>query len=235
MVAAAIVGTAVVGGVASAAMQSSAAGKAAGAQERAAAMGVEEQRAAREELRALLQPYVDAGGPALQAQLAALGLEGPEAQQAFVAQQEQSPIFQALARQGEEAILQRASATGGLRGGNVQGALAQFRPALLNQFLEQQYERLGGLTRIGQASAAGVGAGGMQTATNIGNLYGQAGQAQAGAALAKGQAWGNAIGGISNAIGMAAGGGFGGGGGFAAPSFSYGANGMLTGANVPQF
>jgi hypothetical protein len=75
-----------------------------------------------------------AGGPALQAQMAALGLSGPEAQQEYVAQQEQSPAFQALARQQEEALLQNASATGGLRGGNVQGALAQFRPALLNQF-----------------------------------------------------------------------------------------------------
>ncbi len=211
MVAAAIVGGAVVGGVGNALIQSSAANKSAGAQERAAAMGVEEQRAAREELRALLQPYVDAGGPALQAQLAALGLEGPEAQQAFVAQQEQSPIFQALAKQGEEAILANASATGGLRGGNVQGALAQFRPALLNQFLEQQYGRLGGMTALGQQSAAGVGTGGMQTASNISNLFGQVGQAQAGAALAKGQGWGNAIGGVTNAIGLAAGlGAFGG-------------------------
>jgi hypothetical protein len=109
--------------------------------------GVDETRAAREEMRTLLQPYVAAGGPALQAQMSALGLAGPEAQQEYVTQQEQSPIFQALAGQGEEAILQNASATGGLRGGNVQGALAQFRPALLNQFLEQQYGRLGGMTQ----------------------------------------------------------------------------------------
>jgi hypothetical protein len=151
-------------------------------------MGVEEQRAAREQMRALLQPYVDAGGPALQAQMAALGLAGPEEQQAFVAQQEQGPLFQALARQQEESILQNASATGGLRGGNVQGALAQFRPALLNQFLEQQYNRLGGLTALGQQSAAGVGTAGMQSANAIGQLFGQAGQAQAGAALGKASA-----------------------------------------------
>jgi len=233
-----VVAAAVIGGVATiggAVIQSSAAGKAAGAQERAAAMGVEEQRAAREELRRLLQPYVDAGGPALQAQLAALGLQGPEAQQAFVAQQEQSPIFQALAKQGEEAILQRASATGGLRGGNVQGALAQFRPALLNQFLEQQYERLAGMTTLGQQSAAGVGAGGMQTASNIGNLYTNMGQAQAGAALGQGQAWGNAFGNLATIAGIyGAQGGFGG-GGVAAPTFNYGAGGAITGANVPQF
>jgi hypothetical protein len=46
---------------------------------------------------ACLKPYVAAGGPALEAQMGALGLRGPEAQQAYVAEQEQSPIYQALA------------------------------------------------------------------------------------------------------------------------------------------
>lgn len=182
-------GTSLIGG----AMQSSAAKSAGAAQERAAMMGVEEQRAAREEMRRLLEPYVAAGTPALQAQMASLGLRGPAEQEAFVQQQEQSPIFEALARQQEEAILQNASATGGLRGGNVQGALAQFRPALLNQFLTQQYERLGGMTALGQRSAAGVGAAGQETAGAIGNLLGEMGAAQAGAKLGSAQAWGNVL------------------------------------------
>jgi hypothetical protein len=156
--------------------------------------GVDETRAAREELRTLLQPYTDAGGPALQAQMAALGLAGPEAQQAYVTQQEQNPLFQALSRQGEEAVLQNASATGGLRGGNVQGALAQFRPQLLNQFLEQQYSRLGGLTQLGQQSAAGVGASGMSAASSIAELLGKRGEAQAGGALARGKMFSDILG-----------------------------------------
>lgn len=156
--------------------------------------GVDETRAAREELRTLLQPYTEAGGPALQAQMAALGLAGPEAQQAYVTQQEQNPLFQSLARQQEEAILQNASATGGLRGGNVQGALAQFRPALLNQFLEQQYTRLGGMTQLGQRSAAGVGASGMDAASSIAELLGKRGEAQAGGALARGKMFSDILG-----------------------------------------
>ena len=155
----------------------------------AAMAGVDETRAAREEMRGLLEPYVSAGSPALQAQMAALGLSGPEAQQAYVSQQEQSPIFQALAQQGEEAMLQNASATGGLRGGNIQGALAQFRPGLLNQFLTQQYDRLGGMTSLGQQSAAGVGTSGMQSAGAIADLLGQGGAAQAGAKLGAANAW----------------------------------------------
>lgn len=155
----------------------------------AAMAGVDETRAAREEMRGLLEPYVAAGSPALQAQMAALGLSGPEAQQAYVSQQEQSPIFQALAQQGEEAMLQNASATGGLRGGNIQGALAQFRPGLLNQFLTQQYDRLGGMTALGQQSAAGVGTAGMQSAGAIADLLGQGGAAKAGAKLGAANAW----------------------------------------------
>ena len=184
--------SAVIGGVAtlgSSVIGSSAAKSAGAAQERAAMLGVEEQRAAREETRRLLQPYVSAGDPALQALMGALGLRGPEEQAAFVSQQEQSPLFQALAQQGEEAMLQQASATGGLRGGNIQGALAQFRPQLLNQFLEQQYNRLGGLTTLGQQSAAGVGSAGMQTAGSIADLLAQAGAARAGTALAQGKAF----------------------------------------------
>jgi hypothetical protein len=155
---------------------------------------IAEQRAAREETRRLLEPYVAAGTPALQQQMAALGLSGAEAQAAYVAQQEQSPIFQALARQGEEAMLQQASATGGLRGGNVQGALAQFRPNILNQFLTQQYERLGGLARVGQTSAAGVGAAGMETAQNIGTNLQNVGAQRAGASLSQGQMYGDILG-----------------------------------------
>ena len=177
-----------VGALGSAAIGASSASKAGKFQVAAADKGVEEQRAAREEMRRLLEPYVAAGNPALEAQMGALGLRGAEAQQAYVQQQEQSPIFQALAQQQEDAILQNASATGGLRGGNVQGALAQFRPALLNQFLTQQYERLGGMTSLGQQSAAGVGTAGMQSAGAIADLFGQAGAAQAGSALGVGKA-----------------------------------------------
>lgn len=179
------------------------------AQVDAAQLGVAETRAAREEMRALLQPYVAAGGPALQAQLAALGLSGDEAQADYVAGQERNPIFQALTRQGEEAILQNASATGGLRGGNVRGALAQFRPAMLNQFLEQQYAKYGDMVRLGQNSAAGVGAAGMDAAGGISKLFEQAGAARAGGSLAQGKIWGSLLGDIAGVAGFAGGGGLG--------------------------
>jgi len=183
-------GTAIIGG----GLQANAASKAGKAQVAAADAGAAEQRAAREEMRKLLDPYVKVGEPALQQMMAAIGLEGPDAQRMFVQGQQESPMFQGLVQQGEDAILQNASATGGLRGGNTQAALAQFRPNMLNQFIEQQYGRLGGMAQMGQNSAAGVGSAGMTSASNIAELMGQAGAARAGAALGVGNAWGNAVG-----------------------------------------
>jgi hypothetical protein len=123
-----------------------------------------------------------------------LGLLGPEAQEQIIQQIKSGPQFKALERTGEEAILHQASATGGLRGGNVQQALAQYRPEILSKLLEQRYQRLGGMTKMGQQSAAGVGATGMDMATQISGLLADRGAARAGRDLAVGktqaQLWG---------------------------------------------
>lgn len=193
-------------------------GEAAGIQAGAAQAGIEEQRRQFDAIQKLLQPYAEAGTGALAGQQAFLGLRGPEAERAAIERIRGGETFQALAQQGEEALLQRASATGGLRGGNIQGALAQFRPALLSSLLEQQYGRLGGLTTLGQNAAAGVGNAGMQTGTNVANLLGRQGQAQAGGVLGEQGALtggiGKAFGAIQGAggFGKLFGGGFGGGG-----------------------
>jgi hypothetical protein len=171
-------------------MQASAAGDAAAIQSGAAQAGIEEQRRQFDAMRELLKPYTEAGLPALEAQQAFLGLQGPEAERAAIERIRGGETFQALASQGEEALLQRASATGGLRGGNIQGALAQFRPQLLSSLIEQQYGRLGGMTQLGQRSAAGVGAAGMETGTNVANLLAQQGAARAGGELGEAKAYG---------------------------------------------
>jgi hypothetical protein len=182
-------------------------GQASTTQATAAQGGIDEQRRQFDEITKLLTPYTQAGTGALTQQQALLGMGTPEAQQQAIAALQGSPQFQALAQQGEEAILQRASATGGLRGGNVQAALAQFRPALLSGLIEQQYTRLGGLTNVGQASAARQAALGQQTGANISTLLGQQGQATAGGILGQ---QGALTGGINTAIGAIQGaGGFG--------------------------
>lgn len=201
----AIVGSAVVGGVMSSNAQKSAAKTAANAQIDASEKGAEEQRRQFDALQALLKPYSDAGLGGLTGQQDLLGINGTAAQQAAIGNINNSAEMQTYLQQGENAILQNASATGGLRGGNTQAALAQFRPQLLNQLINQRYQNLAGMTALGQNAAAGTGNAGMQTASNISNLYQQTGAAQAGAALAQGQASANMWNGITGAIGQVAG------------------------------
>ena len=192
--AALVAGAAVVGSVYSANKSSKAANKAADAQTEASQAGIDEQRRQFDKMVSLLSPYTKAGTGSLAAQQGILGLKGDAAQKAAIAGIEQSPYFQATAKQGENAILQNASATGGLRGGNTQGALAQFRPQLLNQLVQQQYQNLGGITSLGQNSAAQTGNAGMQSANNIGNLLAQGGAAQAGGYLGGAQATSDQLG-----------------------------------------
>lgn len=165
-----------------------AASKAGDLQYQAAIKGVEEQQRQFDKLVELMSPYVSAGTGALGAQQNLLGLGGAGAQQQAINALSNSPQMQAMLQQGENALRQNASATGGLRGGNTQAALAQFRPQLLNQMIQQQFSNLGGLSQLGQASAAGQASAGVQTGANIGNLLQQGGAAQAGAAMAQGGA-----------------------------------------------
>jgi len=213
-------------------MQADAAQSAAETQAGASQAGINEQRRQFDALQALLKPYTEAGLPALTQQQALLGLQGPEAEQAAIERIRGGETFQALAQQGEEALLQRASATGGLRGGNIQGALAQFRPQLLSSLIEQQYGRLGGLTSLGQRSAAGVGAAGMETGTNVTNLLAQQAAAQAGGELGQARALGQIINLPGQIAGMRAGGGGGFGSSPAGPAGGGGLMGELSGYGV---
>jgi hypothetical protein len=146
-----------------------------------------------------LGTFQAAGVDAVAMQRALAGLDGPEAQRQAVAMLESSPQFAAMLQQGENAILQNASATGGLRGGNTQAALAQFRPALLSSLIEQQYARLGGLAGagqgaasnlagLGQASAAGQAASGAALSGSIADVLGARGAYRAGGILGATQA-----------------------------------------------
>lgn len=204
-VATAIIGSAVVGGLMSSKAQKKAASKASAAQTQAADKGIAEQRRQFDAMQQLMAPFVRGGTDAFSQMMAISGAAGPEAQQELIAQLEAGPEFQSLVRSGEEAILQSASATGGLRGGNVQEALAKFRPEVLSSLIRDKYSQFGNIAQMGQAAAAGQAAQGMNMASNIGNLYGQQGAAQAGAALARGQATANMWGNIAGAVGSAGG------------------------------
>lgn len=203
-IATAVVAGSVITGYMASSAQSDAAQTAADAQGQASAMSIAEQRRQFDAVRDLLKPYVDAGTGSLTAQKDLMGLNGNDAQQTAIQGIANGPEMQAYLKQGENAILQNASATGNLRGGNVQASLAQFRPQLLAQLIQQRYQNLGGLTSIGQNAAAGQGNAGMQSANAITAALNQQGAAQAGAALAAGQGQAQAWGGVGQAIGNVA-------------------------------
>ncbi|MGB3465685.1 MAG: hypothetical protein WBA74_10455 [Cyclobacteriaceae bacterium] len=203
----------VIGSAVSGYFQGEAEKEAAKTQSKAAQSGIDEQRRQFDAIQSLLNPYVEAGNNALQQQQALAGTLGQAAQQEALSGIQSGSEFKSLTQQGENSILQNASATGGLRGGNVQSSLAQFRPALLNNLINQKYQQLGGLSQMGQASAAGVGSAGQASANNITNLLGQQGQAIAQGQIGQGNALANIPGAITGGLGLFTGlGGFGGSG-----------------------
>ena len=178
-----------------------AAGRAADAQVQAAQLGVEENRRQFDLVQTLLKPYVEGGTAAFKQQQNLLGVGGAAAQQQAIGALQNSPFFQAQLNQGTNALLQNASATGGLRGGNTQAALAQFAPQLLQQTFQNQLANVGQLATQGQNAAAGVGARAANTAAQNSELFGDIGQARAGAALARGQNTQDLIGSLAGAAG----------------------------------
>lgn len=138
-----------------------------------------------------------------------------EAQRAAIARISGGAEMQALSKQGEEAIMASAAATGGLRGGNTASSLAQFRPQLLNSLINQRMERLAGISAMGQSSILGS-ATSYPSGGNVTDLMNEGGAIGAGAQMAQGQAWSalpNAISaGLGAYAGMGGGGGSGGGG-----------------------
>jgi hypothetical protein len=128
-----------------------------------------------------LSAFGQTGNDALQQQRALSGLSGPDAQAQAISGLENSPRFQAMMKQGEEAILQNASATGGLRGGRTQEALADLRMNLLSQEMQTQEQRMGQLAGQGAGisqyqAGAGQQAASQQYGTGVGQTAALAGQ-----------------------------------------------------------
>lgn len=146
------------------------------------------------QIRELLAPYVAAGTGNLQNYQNLAGSNGTAPQRAAIDALVAGPEFAHLIKQGENAILQNASATGGLRGGNVQAGLANFRADQTAQLIDRQLGRYGGLIQLGQNSAVGTGNAGMTTAGRVGDIIIGQGAAQAGSEIAGANAINNTIG-----------------------------------------
>lgn len=157
------------------------------AQQQASQQGMAEQRRQFDMLQQLMNPYVQAGQQGLAGQQDLMGLNGFDKQQGAIGNIENSPFFKSQYQQAENALLQNAAATGGLRGGNMQEALADNRSNMLFNNVNQQLQNLSGVASNGQNAAAGLGGQGLTFGNNMAQGYGDIGQAQAGYQLAKGQ------------------------------------------------
>ena len=123
------------------------------------------------------------------------GLNGDEAFQAGLDDIRAGPLYQNLYRSGEEALLQNASATGGMRGGNMQTGLANFGADTLQQALLQQLSQYGGLAGLGMGATDSISNFGAMNSQNASNLLSNMGQVRAGGLLTRGginsQMWNN--------------------------------------------
>lgn len=128
-----------------------------------------------------LSPYMQAGVGGLAGQQNALNT----LQAGFNPQNLQNtPGYQFQLGQGEQAVIDQRTATGGVGGGNTLKDLTQFGQGLASTTYQQQFGDwlaqnqavLGGyqnLVGTGESAAAGVGAAGLQTANQAGNYLTQ--------------------------------------------------------------
>ncbi|WP_260482367.1 hypothetical protein [Sphingomicrobium flavum] len=177
--------------------------------------GIDVQDAQFRQTREDFSPFREAGYSGLSGLGDLVGINGDESQQAAIEALYSSPFYQSLYRNGEEALLQTAAATGGMRGGNTQRGLADFGADTLMRTIDRQLASLGGLAGMGMGATESVANFGQQHANNVTNLYGQQGAARAGHHLFKGGVnnamWNNAGAFADKAVSafMPGGGGFG--------------------------
>jgi hypothetical protein len=132
-----------------------------------------------------LQPFVNTGTLANTQEANLFGLNGTDAATTAMGQFTASPGYQYDVTQGLKAVDSGAAANGMLRSGATLKAEQTFGTNLANQDFQQYIGNLNGLTKLGQASAAGDAATDTSAAGQQASIYG------------------NAIGGATNAIGTA--------------------------------
>ena len=175
-----------------------AASEQAGAVDKASKRAIGSQERAQAQLRADLAPYTEAGTNALAPTQALLGLSGPEAAQEAMANYQQSPGYQYQFDQGMRAVQSNAAANGMLNSGATLKALQDRGNQLGNIDFGTYYNRLLQVAQMGQNSAAGVGASGVQTARDNAQTLTSGASAQANIMGNAAQGFGNTANSFAN-------------------------------------
>lgn len=170
-----------VGGIIGGNKASKSADRAAQLQYQAAQEGIAESARQFDLTRGDFASEQQAGEDALIGLRALTGLDGDEAQLAEIEALRASPLYQSLYRTGEEATLQNASATGGLRGGNTQRALYELGEDTLSDVIRTQLSDYAGIVGIGTGADSAIGSFGANAVAqqNAQRNFGTAAQAQA--------------------------------------------------------
>lgn len=184
------------------------ANKAASAQKKAASQGIAAQQQQYDQTRTDLAPYRQVGEKSTNLMADLYGFNGPEAQARARGSFQSDPGYEFQRSEGLRAVEGSAAARGSTLSGGTLKALQSYGTGLADQSYGNWYQRLANMQGIGQNAAAQTGNIGANTASNISNLYGQAGAAQAGGYLAAGNAITGSLGDAAKAYGYYKGGGF---------------------------
>jgi len=159
---------------------------------------VREQQRAREQFLETTQPFVDIGLDA-GSQLQNL-LNDPTA-----GLEEINPVVDILRNQGFEQIQESAAAQGRLGAGGTLKDLTQFNTDLattvIPQLQEQRFNQLFNVLGLGANAATGQGTASLSTASNISNILGNTGVAQANQSINQANVATNALGQFSQLFG----------------------------------
>lgn len=174
-----LAGATLLGSGISALGSSSAANTAAGAQEQA----IQEQMQMFQQVQKEEQPFIQGGGNALQSYLQALGIgpggggfgTGPLSAPFNPSNLAQTPGYQFTLGQGEQAILDNATATGGVGGGNTRKALTGYATGLADQTFQQQLQDYMAQQAQGSNQLQNLITGGANAAANLGSQSTQVG------------------------------------------------------------
>jgi hypothetical protein len=205
MVAAAIVGGAVIGGVAS----NMAAGKASDAQVQAGQESNATQLAMYNQTRADQEPWRKAGMGALDQMSAGTAPGGDFNRDFTLADFQKDPGYQFRMDQGSDALQASAAARGALLNGGTLKALSRYGQDYasgeysnaynrFNNDRTQRFNRLSSLAGTGQTAATNVGNMGTQTAYGIGQTQQAMGNARASGYVGQANAINNGISSLSN-------------------------------------
>jgi len=158
-------------------------------QSQTAAAGQKQAQQQFQQQRADMLPYREAGLPALDATQSLLGLQGPDAAAAAMAQFQTSPGYQFQLDQGLRAVDAGAAANSMLRSGATMKAEQAFGSGLAATEFTNYYNRLFALSQLGETAAAG----GAATA-------GQAASTALQGANAQSSIYGNTAAGLGNTV-----------------------------------